>query len=204
MTRRFLLVAALVGAAGLAVAAVDLAGEIEHVTLRIVVEWLVVGSAVVIAWRATALLATDAAVERAGRSAALSSIVEGRRFTTADNRGLYPAWYLRMRTAEELGRAKRYGRALSVLRVATTGEHSVDDAIQHVVGRIRAVDLAGEVEGRVVVLLPDTTAEAAAAIVRDIEDAGYTVDVTSSPGDGATLDDLLGVGWLEDDFYRVG
>lgn len=202
MTRRFLLVAALVGSAGLAVAAADLAGEIEHVSLRAGVEWLAIGGAVLVAWRATLLLARDAAVEHVGRVTALTSIAEGRRFSAADNRGLYPAWYLRMRVAEEMARARRYGRAFSVVRVMPAG--SLDDAIGFVVGRARAVDLAGEIAGQIVMLLPDTSAEAALALVHDIREAGHAVHSASVPDDAATLDDLLGVGWLDDAFYQVG
>jgi PleD family two-component response regulator len=135
----------------------------------------------------------DLIVEKAVREAAAR-----RRLAINDREtGLYAYWYLRQRFEEERKRSERYGHPLSVMLIEVRQDADLlarDSLADWLLRRTRSCDLAGHLgDGRYIVFMPETTAEAAAlGTVRLSEQFGDTIAVGLSafPADGSKLVEL--------------
>ncbi len=153
----------------------------------------------VLAWRIGSLgKAPEGASGRASQSsAALQRLAdEGRKLAIYDRAtGLYAYWYLQMRAEEEMSRAGRYHKPLSVASFWCSTKDAIERTTATLAGTLRATDLAAYLgNGHFVVLLPETNAEGAAIVVDRVrERAGEGVSgvAVQYPDDGETLKDLL-------------
>lgn len=143
---------------------------------------------------------------------------ETRRLTITDDlTGLYNARYFTERLEEEVTRARRYGRELSLLIVDSDALKRVNDTLGHAAGNELLVALARSIRQNVrssdivarfggdefVVLQPETGREAALATAQRIRAAAHTasdaagiersvsVGVATYPADAATADALF-------------
>jgi GGDEF domain-containing protein len=129
---------------------------------------------------------------------AVREVEAGRRLAIYDREtGLFAYWYLLLRFEEERKRAERYGHHLSVMLVELRGDADFVDRdgvtawLQH---RMRSCDLATHLgDGRYLVLMPETDAEAAATgagrLSAQFKDA-VAIGLTAFPADGTELLEL--------------
>jgi PleD family two-component response regulator len=121
---------------------------------------------------------------------------EGRKLAIYDRvTGLYAYWYLQMRAEEEMSRAGRYQKPLSVVSFWCSTKEAIERATATLAGTLRATDLAAYLgNGHFVVLLPETNAEGAAIVVERVrERVGGDISgvAVQYPEDGQTLNDLI-------------
>ncbi|HXF50701.1 MAG TPA: hypothetical protein VNM43_03340 [Dehalococcoidia bacterium] len=121
---------------------------------------------------------------------------EGRKLAIYDRvTGLYAYWYLQMRAEEEMSRAGRYQKALSVASFWCSTKDAIERTTETLAGTLRATDLAAYLgNGHFVVLLPETNAEGAAIVVERVRERvgeGISGVAVQYPDDGETLSDLL-------------
>lgn len=121
---------------------------------------------------------------------------EGRKLAIYDRvTGLYAYWYLQMRAEEEMSRAGRYQKPLSIASFWCSSKAVIDRATETLGSALRATDLAAYLgNGHFVVLLPETNAEGAAIVVERVcERVGEAISgvAVQYPDDGETLNDLL-------------
>lgn len=121
---------------------------------------------------------------------------EGRKLAIYDRvTGLYAYWYLQMRAEEEISRAGRYQKPLSIVSFWCSTKDAIERATATLAGTLRATDLAAYLgNGHFVVLLPETSAEGAAIVVERVRDRvgeGISGVAVQYPDDGETLKDLI-------------
>ena len=122
----------------------------------------------------------------------------GRRLAIHDREtGLFAYWYLQQRFEEEAQRATRYNHNLSLMVIeinSGNGFASRDALTAWLRQNIRVSDLPGHLgDGRYLVLMPETDAEAASILARRLQqDIGSEIAVGLSiyPEDGSTLSEL--------------
>lgn len=111
--------------------------------------------------------------------------------------GLFAHWYVELRGNEECDRARRYGRALSLAVI----EPNRDGDPWEMQARVRDwlrdgmrhTDIAGYLgNGRYVVIMPESDAEAAEAAIARMKDAGIATDAGLSyfPDNGEAFEAL--------------
>lgn len=109
--------------------------------------------------------------------------------------GLYAYWYLQLRGDEEISRARRYQKPLSLLSIWAPTQDLVSALAEHLRDRRRDTDLAGYLNGGHFVLILCETSDEGAEIVRTRLRDGISEDLDVSfvtfPDDGETFDDLL-------------
>ena len=124
------------------------------------------------------------------------SVEEGRRLAIYD-RGtrLYAYWYLALRGQEELERARRYRRQLSMVSIWASDPASIGRVARMLEGGLRPSDLAGYLNnGHFVVLLIETDALGASIVLDRLSrqiGRGVEAAVVSYPHDAETFDALL-------------
>jgi hypothetical protein len=194
MARRVLLALSLAGAAGGGAAAVELATAIDPIAIRLSIEWVALASAVTIAWRSAVILTRDEAVEAASRSSAMASVAGERRMSIGDGEGKpYPAWYFRLRGAEEVARATRHKTPLAIVRVRGLKQTPSAQVWQ----ALRPGDLPGDLGETIAVLLPNTDRAGAEVLASRLQVA-LAVDrpaIAVYGDDARTLDEFLGTQW---------
>lgn len=180
-------------------AAVLLAMQSDHGPPAYGVAAAAVGAGVTLAWR---LGATGQRKEGEGESNAelnptLRKLAEeGRKLAIYDRvTGLYAYWYLQMRAEEEMSRAGRYQKPLSVASFWCATKDAIERTTQTLASALRATDLAAYLgNGHFVLLLLETNAEGAAIVVERVCDRvgeGISGVAVQYPDDGETLNDLL-------------
>jgi GGDEF domain-containing protein len=130
----------------------------------------------------------------------VSQAQAGRKLAIYDREtGLFAHWYVGLRGQEEVARAARYTRKLSLLiiepRTSTTaGEWAVKSEIgQWIQNELRASDIAGYLgNGRYIVLVPEANAAAIDGLIGRLRQRIPPVDIASSefPDDGLSFEDL--------------
>lgn len=109
--------------------------------------------------------------------------------------GLYAYWYLQLRGDEEISRARRYQKPLSLLSIWAPTQDLVSVLAEHLREHRRDTDLAGYLNGGHFVMILCETADEGADIVgrrlRDTLGAELEVALVTFPDDGETFDDLL-------------
>jgi hypothetical protein len=120
---------------------------------------------------------------------------EGRRLAIYDRTTqLYAYWYLDLRGAEEVVRARRYNKPLSVLSLWATSPAAIQKLTAHLDAQLRDTDIAGYLNnGHVVVILCETSLKGASVVLRRtlIENPGVAGATVTFPEDGSTFDDLV-------------
>jgi GGDEF domain-containing protein len=182
------------------VAAAVLAMHADAVPLSYAVAGAAVCAGIVLAWRIGSLGGTggSTAKRRAGEpNQALQKLAdEGRKLAIYDRAtGLYAYWYLQMRAEEEMSRAGRYQKPLSVASFWCATRDAIERATATLAGTLRSTDLAAYLgNGHFVVLLPETSAEGATIVVERVRERvgeGVTGVAVQYPEDGETLNDLI-------------
>ena len=120
----------------------------------------------------------------------------GRRLVIYDRAtGLIAFWYLQLRAGEEIARARRYGKPLSLVSAWASTKESIDALAAYFRDGLRDTDLAGYLNnGHFVLLLPETGAAGAAIVeerVRDVFGASIQIAAVAYPDDGESFEDLL-------------
>jgi hypothetical protein len=152
---------------------------------------------------ATLMVSVDFVYRRATRPHPMRSQIEkfvsgGRKLVIYErDTGLFAHWYVELRGHEECDRAKRYGRALSLIVIepvqgASGEEWATQQALCNWLGReLRQSDIAGYLgNGRCVVVMPEADAGAVGHVMRRLKSEGYATDVGLAvfPTDGETYD----------------
>lgn len=149
----------------------------------------------VAAWRVTAIETERARAETREQTPAQIAIVRSdRRRPTFDREtGLLAEWYFRQRFEEEIVRAKRYGHALTALTVTAGTKEAHDTTRLAIRAYLRQVDFAGDLSGVIAICLPDTSRDAATAVVARMAElvGDVQVEAREYPDDGETLSALL-------------
>jgi hypothetical protein len=154
---------------------------------------------------AALLVSIDFVYRRAARPHPMRSQVEkfvhsGRKLVIYErDTGLFAHWYVDLRGNEECDRARRYGRALSVIVIEPSRgvpgeEWATQQALCNWLGReLRQSDIAGYLgNGRCVVIMPEADGAAVGHVIRRLKNEGYATDIGLAvyPGDGDTYDVL--------------
>jgi PleD family two-component response regulator len=122
---------------------------------------------------------------------------EGRRLAIYD-RGtkLYAYWYLDLRAAEEVARARRYSKPLSLISLWVPTPELVASLAEHLVSALRSTDLAGYFNnGHFVLLLCDTGRDGESFVLDRLLEGfpAASGGLVTFPDDGETFDELLEV-----------
>ena len=120
----------------------------------------------------------------------------GRRLVIYDGAtGLIAFWYLQLRAGEEIARARRYGKPLSLVSAWASTKDGIDALAAYFRDGLRDTDLAGYLNnGHFVLLLPETGTVGAAIVEDRIRSAfGDTIQIAAVayPDDGESFEDLL-------------
>jgi hypothetical protein len=191
--RRAALVAPVVVAGLLAVSvvsAVDIV--IERIALEIAAALCIAAAT----WRAAQLtLPGSAAALVDSEPRTLRVVAHDRRRPIFDrDSGAYSAWYFRLRIEEEISRAERFGERFSIVSISGTATTPLDAGAIADKHWLREVDFAGNLGSTLAVALPKTDRKGAQIFVDRLAPKVANLDVRISeyPGDGKTLDALLG------------
>ncbi len=194
--RRAVALVAPVAVAG--VIAVSVAAAVGPVAARIMLEIAAVLCTVAGTWRAAALatgVQSSPAVVAGIEPEALRAVARDRRRPIFDrDSAAYSAWYFRLRVEEEISRAERFGERFAIVSISGTAAHPLhagDIADRH---WLREVDFAGNLGTTLAVALPKTDRDGAQIFVARLTPklANLDVRISEYPGDGKTLDALLG------------
>jgi GGDEF domain-containing protein len=121
---------------------------------------------------------------------------EGRRLVIFDRAtGLYAYWYLQLRAAEEISRARRHTKGVHCISVWASTPDAIDAVRSRLKDSLRDHDLAAYLNnGHFVVLLTETDHEGSeivrGRILHGLEPA-VTAGIASFPGDCHTFDEML-------------
>lgn len=122
-------------------------------------------------------------------------VAEGRRLAIYDRAtNLYAYWYLRLRASEEIARARRYQKPLSLLSIWASTQQEIDAASAYMREHLRYCDLAAYLNnGHFVVVLCETEAAGAEVVVERLRDAVGTSEIAllEYADNGETFDELL-------------
>jgi GGDEF domain-containing protein len=126
----------------------------------------------------------------------LQAAAAGRRLVIFDRAtGLYAYWYLQLRGDEEIARARRYQKQLSIVSLWAPTPDAISQLATHLHDHLRDTDLAGYLNnGHFVVLLTETGPEGASIVLwraLKVFGAGIDAAVVSYPDDGDSFDMLL-------------
>jgi len=126
----------------------------------------------------------------------LQSAAAGRRLVIYDRAtNLHAYWYLQLRGDEEIARARRYGKPLSIVSLWAPTPDTIARLAAHLQEHLRDTDLAGYLNnGHFVVILTETAADGANIVLwRALEAFGTEIDaaVVGYPADGDCFDALL-------------
>lgn len=126
----------------------------------------------------------------------LETAAMGRRLVIYDRAtGLIAFWYLQLRAGEEIARARRYGKSLSLVSAWASTKDAIDALAAYFRDGLRDTDLAGYLNnGHFVLLLPETGTCGAAIVEERVRRAfGDTMQIAAVayPDDGETFEDLL-------------
>ena len=126
----------------------------------------------------------------------LQTAAQGRRLAIYDRAtNLYAYWYLQLRGDEEVARARRYSKPLSLVSVWATEPDTITAVAAHLNERLRDTDLAGYLNnGHFVIILAETAMDGAAIVLeRAAAQFGDAVEAAAVtyPADGETFDELL-------------
>ncbi len=123
---------------------------------------------------------------------------QGRRLAIYDREtNVYAYWYLELRAGEEVMRARRYGKPLSVLSLWAQGPSVITGFAGYLREHLRDNDLAGYLNnGHFVVVLPET-AIAGGEVVLGRALSAFPAAVEGAavayPEDGSSFDELLDI-----------
>lgn len=108
--------------------------------------------------------------------------------------GLFAHWYMELRGQEECDRAARYGRELALVVIEPARQHGDPPhrtGLRVWLGKnLRSSDIAGVLgNGRIMILMPEGSAESADAFVARMKADGYAsmVGLACVPQDGTTF-----------------
>src|SRR5262249_39906709 len=125
----------------------------------------------------------------------LRTVVQDRRRPIFDREsGAYSAWYFRLRIEEEISRAERFGERFAIVSISSTPEARLDAGEIASGHWLREVDFAGNLGSTLAVALPKTDRNGAQIFVDRLlpKVPNLEVRISEYPGDGKTLDALLG------------
>lgn len=121
---------------------------------------------------------------------------EGRRLVIFDRAtGLYAYWYLQLRAAEEISRARRHTKGVHCVSIWASSPEMIDAVRARLKDSLRDHDLAAYLNnGHFVVLLTETDHKGSeivrGRILHGLEPA-VTAGIASYPGDCETFEDML-------------
>ena len=126
----------------------------------------------------------------------LRSAAAGRRLAIYDRAtNLHAYWYLQLRGDEEIARARRYGKPLSVVSLWAPTPDTIAPLAAHLNEQLRDTDLAGYLNnGHFVVILTETAVDGANIVLwRTLKAFGAEIEaaVVGFPVDGDSFDALL-------------
>lgn len=126
----------------------------------------------------------------------LQVAAQGRRLAIYDRATkLYAYWYLQLRGDEEVARARRYGKALSLVSVWAARPDRIERVAAFLHEHLRDTDLAGYLNnGHFVIVLCETPHEGAQVVLdRTVEAFGADIQAAcvTYPEDGDSFDALL-------------
>ena len=126
----------------------------------------------------------------------LQIAAQGRRLAIYDRATkLYAYWYLQLRGDEEVARARRYGKPLSLISLWAASPELIEELAAYLHEHLRDTDLAGYLNnGHFVVLLCETPHEGARIVLdRTLEAFGGRVEsaCVTYPNDADSFDALL-------------
>lgn len=107
---------------------------------------------------------------------------------------LYAYWYLQLRAGEEISRAQRHGKRVTVCSIWAPAEPLINAVCARLRTGLRDHDLAAYLNnGHFVVLLTDTDTTGTRIVLKRLLDDldGVTAGFASSHADGKTFDELL-------------
>jgi GGDEF domain-containing protein len=142
----------------------------------------------------------------------LGDVVEeaalGRKLAIYDRKTqLYAYWYLQLRGEEEIARARRYGRALSLISAWAPTPEATAALAAHLRAGLRRTDLPGYLHNsHFVVLLTETGAEGGAIVLERIITTvgpGLRGAAVAYPDDGQSFDELLECAKARADYTRA-
>lgn len=173
-----------------------------------VVGWLIPGAVLAVLSAVLALELGVSTIQAKRRSKINQTFVEkaaehaesGRKLVIYEREtGLFAHWYIMLRCDEECYRARRYNHNLAVVVLEPARGNDEPWVAQDLLAnwlrrQLRKADLASYVgNGSYVVLMPESTADVARAVVDRLrtEVEGIEVGLSSFPDDGQTFDELL-------------
>lgn len=126
----------------------------------------------------------------------LQTAAQGRRLAIYDRAtNLYAYWYLQLRGDEEVARARRYSKPLSLVSLWASKPETIAALAAHLNERLRDTDLAGYLNnGHFVIILAETAMDGANIVLeRAAEAFGDAIEAAAVtyPADGESFDELL-------------